>query len=503
MNMCITPWLTCLFVGVLACPSAAAAGAMDDPLFKELSRKARKAQHDSTTTGGNELPEVLEGLNYDEYRAIRYRPECAIWADESLPFQLQMFHRGFLHTDHVELGIVRDNEVEPLAYMPHCFELPEVLQSASLPDDLGFAGFRAHHPLNRQDYYDEVIVFLGASYFRAVAKGQVYGISARGLAVDTGLDKAEEFPVFREFQVVRPEPGDASLRIYALLTSPSVTGAYRFRVHPGLTTRVQVKAKLYLRRSDAQWGVAPLTSMFLRGEETPRPSSDFRPEIHDSDGLLIADREGWLWHPLAPRRHRQISRFEVDRLRGFGLLQRDRSPASYADLEADYDLRPSLWVEPGLHWPEGAIELVELPTDTEYADNVVAYWKPDPSQIEQDTLFLDYELSFLPGDPAQHIEARATATRHIPAEDGRTRFLIDFESTRHFEAGAVDTVEPVVTAEHAEIDHVSATRNSRTGGWRIVFDCRPHGSEAATLHCYLKSGDRVISETWSYLWVPI
>jgi glucans biosynthesis protein len=414
-----------------------------------------------------------------------------------------MFHRGFIHGGAVEIDILRDDhDRQRLRYDSKCFELPDVLQSVNLPETLGFAGFRVHHPLNRSDYYDEVIVFLGASYFRAVAKGQVYGASARGLAVDTGMDKPEEFPAFREFWIVRPEPGDTSLTIYALLASTSVTGAYKFRVYPGLVTRVEVMARLFLRRSDAKWGLAPLTSMFLRGEETPRPTSDFRPEVHDSDGLLIADGDEWLWRPLAPRAHRQISRFEVGKPRGFGLLQRDRALKSYADLEAHYDLRPSLWVEPGLHWPQGALELVELPTNTEYADNVVAYWRPEMTGKPRRALRLDYQLSFLTGDPSQHLEAKATTTRHVPAEDGRTRFLIDWESTRHFDAGSEASCEPVITADHADVLNVSATRNSRTGGWRIMFDCAPHGSDRVTLLGYLKCDGRVVSEKWSYLWQP-
>ena len=87
---------------------------------------------------------------------------------------------------------------------------------------------------------------------RASARDQVFGLSARGLAIDTAESWGEEFPWFREFWLVTPAPNAKELTIYALLDSPRVTGAYRFAVEPGEQTRVDVECRLFLREGDPE-----------------------------------------------------------------------------------------------------------------------------------------------------------------------------------------------------------------------------------------------------------
>src|SRR5205085_6387853 len=153
--------------------------------------------------------------------------------------------------------------------------------------------------------------------------------------------------------------------VYALLESQRATGAYRFDIVPGAETVVRVQARLYLRAAATQvatLGIAPLTSMFFSGENQPR-RGDFRPEVHDSDGLQVATGDGeWLWRPLQNPARMTVTSFAVRELRGFGLMQRDRTFSSYEDTEARYERRPSAWVRPLSDWGPGRVELVQLPT---------------------------------------------------------------------------------------------------------------------------------------------
>jgi periplasmic glucans biosynthesis protein len=298
-----------------------------------------------------DLPAALSTLDYDAYRDVRFDPAHALWKAEGLPFQLQFFHRGGLFHEQIDLYELRDGQATPIAYSTDLFKFKRGAPTGLSPQ-LGFAGFRIHAPINNASYFDEVAVFLGASYFRAVAKGMLYGLSARGLAINTG--GAEEFPIFRTFWIERPSPGARSLTILALLDSPSCAGAFRFVVTPGETTVFDVSAKIYPRRAIANVGIAPLTSMFLFSGNGAKRFDDFRPRVHDSDGLSVSNGRGErLWRPLVNPTAVQTSAFQDKNPRGFGLMQRERRLAAYQDLEARYDLRPSLWVEPKGSWGSG------------------------------------------------------------------------------------------------------------------------------------------------------
>src|SRR6218665_2940481 len=347
--------------------------------FDEVAERARLQALQPYDAKPAALPQELARLGYDEYRDIRYRPERALWRDQKLPFELVPLHRGGRNVDAVRLNELTPAGVRPLAFQRADFHygknaLPEVQQAAW--GDLGFAGFRIHYPLNNPRYKDELIVFLGASYFRALGAGQIYGLSARGLAIDTIGAGAEEFPRFPEFWIERPAPGATALTIYALLDSPRASGAYRFTVRPGDSTAIDVRLRLFLRAPVAPLALAPLTSMFTFGENQPQ-RGDFRPEVHDSDGLMLAGADGeWLWHPLVNPARPLVRSFAANSPRGFGLMQRDRAFASYEDTEARYEKRPSAWVEPLGDWGAGRVDLVQLPTPDETHDNVVAYWVP-------------------------------------------------------------------------------------------------------------------------------
>lgn len=297
------------------------------------------------------LPDELKKLNYDQYRDIRFSRENGPWYGKKLPFEIQFFHLGSLFLTSVPINEIVNGRIHPLKYSPAYFDYGKNRLNTDELSELGYAGFRLHNPLNTRKYYDELVSFLGASYFRALGKHQKYGLSARGLAIDTAVQTGEEFPIFREFWLVRPKRNDKSVTVYALLDSPSAAGIYTFVITPGENTVMDVDAKIFPRKEINKLGIAPLTSMYLFGENTKNKFDDHRPEVHDSDGLLVLNGNGeWLWRPLDNSKYLRISAFVDENPKGFGLLQRDRDPAHYLDFEANYEQRPSAWVEPVGDW---------------------------------------------------------------------------------------------------------------------------------------------------------
>lgn len=357
--------------------AAAAGNTSDAPFNPSMVRElARNLASKSFEAPDEKLPGGLKDLTYDQYRSIRFLPEHALWRGEKLPFQAQFFHRGFFYKNKVTLFEVADGKVSEIRYSKDDFSFGENVP-AFTETDLGFAGFRIHAPINKPDYYDEVCVFLGASYFRAVAKDEIYGLSARGLSIDTGEAKGEEFPYFKAFWLERPVPNATSLVIHALLDSKSCAASYRFTIRPGNTTVFDVEASLYPRSDLEHAGLAPMTSMFFFGPNDRNDVDDFRPSVHDSDGLAIYNGKGEsLWRPLSNPRDLQISTFQDVNPHGFGLMQREKNFFAYQDIESRFEKRPSLWVEPIGDWGEGAVILIEIPTKEEIHDNIAAFWRP-------------------------------------------------------------------------------------------------------------------------------
>jgi glucans biosynthesis protein len=296
---------------------------------------------------------------------------------EKNPFQVQFFHPGLYYNRTVIINTVSHEGAKNVPFSPDFFDYGANRFQEKIPSELGFAGLRILYPLNT-DQPDDIAVFLGASYFRAVGKNQAYGLSARGLAIDTGQDSGEEFPYFKEFWIEEPDRNAQEIIIFALLDSKRITGAYRFTIRPGDNTKMLVEGKLFKRDNIEKIGIAPLTSMFFYGENTnQRPVDDFRPEIHDSDGLQVVNSSGEkIWRPLINPPHLFINSFQSSNIKAFGLLQRDRDFDHYQDQETRYDSRPSALVVPVGDWGPGHVELVQIPTENETNDNIVAYWVP-------------------------------------------------------------------------------------------------------------------------------
>jgi glucans biosynthesis protein len=501
------PRLACLatLLGTLA--GAAGARAPAPPFgLDQVAERARELASRPYEDPRGQVPRWLLELSYDQWRQIRFRPELAAWTDRKLPYTVQFFHPGLFYDRSVVVNEVDASGVRPLPFSPDGFDYGGNEFASRVPQDLGFAGFRLHHPLKRRDYQDELIVFLGASYFRAVGRDLGYGLSARGLAVDTALPRGEEFPWFREFWLVRPAANARAIAFYALLDSERVTGAYYFVVTPGEQTRVRVTLRLFFREPVEKLGIAPLTSMFLCGENSVDDLLDFRPETHDSDGLLIASGTGeWIWRVLGNPDRLRVSSFALDNTRGFGLLQRDRNFDHYQDLEARPDLRPSVWVAPEGDWGAGQVELVQIPTRSDVNDNVVTYWVPRRAQPPRgEAMEFSYEMVWYGEDSRWPPAGRAVSTRlDRGSHEDAWRFVVDFEGRGLEELPSDAVVQGVVTVGtregEGELIEQQVIPNEVTGGWRLVFQVRPSGGSQLELRAFLRRGEDVLTETWSYL----
>lgn len=477
--------------------------------FNNVQQMARARASEPYVNQSVSLPEVLAKLRYDQYRDIRFRATQALWRGQSM-FEVQLFHLGFNFKHRVNIYEVDAGQVQAISYSPSLFDFGHQKVPTNLPADLGFAGFRLHFPLHRPAYKDEVAAYLGASYFRVLGRNQGYGLSARGLAVNTAVPDGEEFPYFTDFWLVKPSATQRTMTIYAILDGPSIVGAYQFEIRPGAVTQVEVNCELYSRHSVEKVGIAPLTSMFLYGENQRRQQGDIRPEVHDSDGLMAHTGNGeWLWRPLTNPRDLHVSRFVDDNPRGFGLIQRDRAFVDYLDSESNYHSRPSYWIEPLNQWGKGAVELVEIPSEEEIHDNIVAYWVSATPLANDKPRKFSYLLSAFSESTQWPPGGRVVSTRigdpHIPGTNTKSpknmrRIFIDFAG------GALDALDPSqpvkaeLSAHDAKIEDVVTRRIPATGNWQVSFRLTPRTDQPVDLRCYLSLYSEALTETWIYLW---
>jgi periplasmic glucans biosynthesis protein len=468
--------------------------------FGELEQRARALAAEPASDRPNmELPKQLAKLAYDQWRKIRFRPEKSLWRNDAGRFEVQFFHPGFTFLQGVDVSLIEDGQVQRFPFSTDLFSY-EGLPAPPTPAGLEFTGFRIHTPLNVEAYRDEVVVFNGASYFRPLGKGNVYGFSARGLAIDMGEPKPEEFPSFTQFYLAHPAPSDRVLWVLALLESRRATGAYAFHIQPGDPTLIDVTAKIFVREPVAALGIAPLTSMYLFGEDAPNRFGDFRPEVHDSDGVSMWGSTGeWLFRPLRNPQKTVTSSFRLDAPRGFGLVQRDRTFDHYQDLEARYQDRPSAWIEPIAGFEAGSLRLLEIATVLETDDNIALAWVPDAQPERGQPLSISYRLHVGSADDVKGPTARVSATRIGKTEKG-VRFLVDFVGPELVRGEEVQVVVST-TGSHILEQHVE--QNSFAEGVRASFEVAPEpNARDVELRAFLKSKNDVLTETWSYLWQP-
>jgi glucans biosynthesis protein len=471
-----------------------------------------------------DLPKILQqdNLDYDKYREIRFRRDRALWTAENLPFRIEFFHPGYLYQEPVHLNEFSATHVQPIRFVQDFFDYGKLDIADKIPTKTGYAGFRVLYPLNKSDQLDELGAFLGASYFRLLGKDLRYGESARGLALNCGEgDRPEEFPIFTDWWLGKPNPGDHDLRLYALLDVDRCTGAYEFMIQPGETTIASIRAVIYLRQTNdiapgnparqplKTLGLAPLTSMFWFGKNSERKFDDYRTEVHDSDGLLVHMGNGEVfWRPLdnPPVTRHQV--FHAPSIKGFGLLQRERRFSAYQDMFNLYHQVPSVWVEPQGDWGEGDLHVVELSTTYEGLDNIVAFWDPKQKPEPLQPFRFAYTLYWESGSAdIKRSENRVVATRiglDDPASTTR-KFVLDFGGPK-LEAIPADH-PPVAIASCSGNAHIVdnyVVWNPFLKTWRVILKMSPPpgNREAVDMRCTLQTGTNAVSETWVYQWSP-
>lgn len=484
-------------------------------LFDQIAEKARALAGKAYTPPKREqLPQSLRTLDYNRYQDIRFDKKQALWSgDADVLFNVEFFHLGFLYMEPVVIHEVVDGKVNTIEFNPAMFDYGgNQALAKEIGANLGFAGFRIHYPIRTLEYRDEILAFLGASYFRMVGRNQWYGISARGLALNTALPQGEEFPKFTEFWLVRPQPKASNMVLYALLESESTTGAYRFELYPSRDTVLNVEARLFARQDIAKLGIAPLTSMFLYGSNVVRHYDDYRPQVHDSDGLLVhTGHDEWIWRPLENPVQLRVCSLLDGGIKGFGLMQRERDFKQYLDLEFKYERRPSLWVVPQGNWGNGAVQLIEIPSKDETNDNIVAFWVPEkPFKSGEERVF-KYQLRATEATPISEDLARVRRTRigwggNVGSKDqsppALRKFIVDFYGGELTGLNASQPVEPELTISSGKVQDLMVQYVPEEQSWRVAFKLMPEGDKAVDMRLFIKLWDKQISETWNYVWSP-
>lgn len=470
-------------------------------------------------------PEVIERIDYEAHGKIQFKADRSLFANGPGAFPVTFFHLGRYFPAPVHMHVLEASGADAFArevlYDPTLFTMPEDSPARQLPEGVGFAGFRVQesrfeNPAQLDWHKNDWVAFLGASYFRAIGELYQYGLSARAVALDVAVpDKPEEFPAFTHFYFEPSLPDKAtdspSMTVYALLEGPSITGAYRFVMRRDKAVTMDVESRIFVRRNVARLGLAPLTSMFWFSETMKPTGIDWRPEVHDSDGLAMWSGNGeHIWRPLNNPTQTRASAFIDKAPKGFGFLQRDRAFDHYLD-GVKYDKRPSLWIEPRGDWGEGTVQLVEIPTDDEIHDNVVAFWVPSAPAKAGTQYDLAYRLHWAADEPFPSPLARCVGTRiGRGGQPGKKRPAGVRKFVVEFFGGPLTTLPPgvkpglVPSAATGKFSYVfsEAVPDGIAGHWRAQFDFTADGNAPVDLRLFLKLGEQTLSETWLYQYQP-
>ena len=514
-------------LAALGFPAAALAqqglrlGEAQDFSFEALKARAKQMAAEPYRAPANPSAEVLQRIDYDAHGKIRFKPEMALWANGPSPWPVTFFHLGRYFQKPVRMHVVESGKAREIVYDASYFAMPADSPAHELPAGAGFAGLRfqesrSGHPGRTGEPLDwkrnDWVAFLGASYFRAIGELYQYGLSARGIAIDPAVaGKEEEFPDFTHVWLETPQPGAEYVTLLALLSGPSVAGAYRFRMHRGKGVTMEIETAIHLRKDVDRLGIAPLTSMFWYSETAKPAAIDWRPEVHDSDGLALWTGSGErAWRPLNNPGHTTASAFVDNNPRGFGLMQRDREVGHYLD-GVSYERRPSLWVEPQGQWGKGSVQLIEIPTDDEIHDNIVAMWVPEARARAGSAYEFRYTLHWLAGEPFPSPLGHVVATRlgnggkpGTARPPGVRKFVVEFLGPMLEKVPFGIKPEVVVSTSRGIFSYVfaEAVPDDVPGHWRAQFDLTVDGSEPVELRCYLKAGETVLTETWMYQYLP-
>ncbi|WP_210179607.1 glucan biosynthesis protein [Bosea sp. PAMC 26642] len=489
--------------------------------FEALKTRARALAAQPYQAPPSPRADVLERIDYDAHGKIKFKPEMALWANGPSPWPVTFFHLGRYFQKPVRMHVVDGGQAREIVYDESYFEMPADSPAKELPAGAGFAGFRFQesrtgHPGRKGEKLDwkknDWVAFLGASYFRAIGELYQYGLSARGLAIDPAVaGKPEEFPDFTHIWLETPQAASEYVVVYALLSGPSVAGAYRFRMHRAKGVTMEIEKALFLRNDVARLGIAPLTSMYWYSETAKSTAVDWRPEVHDSDGLALWTGAGErAFRPLNNPVRTTASAFMDENPRGFGLLQRDREVGHYLD-GVFYERRPSLWVETQGSWGKGAVQLIEIPTDDEIHDNIVAMWVPDGPARAGASYAYRYTLHWLADEPFVPALGRVVATRlgnggqpGTVRPRGVRKFMVEFLGPALEKIPFGVKPEVVLSASRGSFSYVfaEAVPDDVPGHWRAQFDLTVEGNDPVEMRCFMRGGDAVLTETWLYQYLP-
>ena len=460
-----------------------------------------KTLAESPMQPAEKAPKALIDMDYSMYRQINYQQNQAVWGNTPTKFSVQLFAPGFLFKDLVTIDVVESGRAYPLNVSADSFTTPSAEISELIAKVGKYAGLRLHYPINRADHSDEFVVFQGASYFRAVSKGQTYGLSARGLAVDVAQPKGEEFPMFKQFWIERPSSSQDAIVVHALLDSKSITGAYRFGIYPGKPTRIDVKATLFPRVDLKHVGIAPLTSMFMHNRSLDASDfPDYRPAVHDSDGLqILTGQDEMIWRPLNNPKTLQVSAFSDNYPKGFGLIQRHRDFEDYQDLEANYHTRPSAWIKPLNDWGQGHVELVEIPSDSETNDNIVTFWQPKEGLKKDQSYTYQYLMTWSNNTPvSMDLPRTVRSAKGVKLFTDRPEVVIDYNKMLDVN---VDDLTVDASISKGKILETLVVKNPHNNGVRIYVTFDPQDANLAELRVQLKQGESSVAPTWLYRWI--
>ncbi len=491
-------------------PAGIRLGPARDFSFAGLAARAKKDASQPYQAPQPRAAQIVKDIDFDAAQKIKFRADHALWAGGPNP--VSFFHLNRYSGDPVVLHVLEDGKAREILYGPDYFDYGASGLDPKALADLGFSGFRI---MDGQSKQTDWLAFQGASYFRSSGQEGQYGASARGIAINTAAATAEEFPRFSEFWLDADGP---VISIYALLDGPSITGAYKFDAVKNETDKanggvvMNAHCELFFRSDISRLGIAPLTSMYWYGENERRKAADWRPEIHDNDGLALwTGKDERIWRPLINPPQATTNSFLDNNPKGFGLMQRDRDFANYQDDGAFYNKRPGVWVEPKGNWGPGAVQLVEIPTDDEIHDNIVAYWRPDGEVKAGGTLSFDYRLYWQDNEPAYPVNiAKVVATRlgrgGIPGQNpwprDRHKFVVDFTGGPLMQMQQRFDITPVANTSRGRIDNAYVIKVVGTDRWRALFDLAMDGSAPVDLRLFLKLGNRTLSETWLYQYFP-
>ena len=447
-----------------------------------------------------DLPAPFAKLSYEQYVGIRQKPGSAIWSGDNVGFALEPLHRGFIFSAPMVINLVEDGQARRLGYDQGRFDFGGLQVPSALPD-IGYSGFRVLQPHGTDGFHD-VAIFQGASFFRAIASGQNFGLTARALAIRTADPRGEEFPLIREVWIERPSLAANALVVHALVDSESVTGAYRFTLRPGDITIMDTECTLYTRTAIDGLGLGCMAGMSYFGPLTRHGTDDAREGVYDVGGLQILNDNGeWLWRPVANRETLQLSAFINDRPRGFGLLQRERQFTQFQDDDQHWEARPSLWIEPLSEWGEGSVVLVEIPSDAEINDNILCFWRPKQPLAAKAEAAFNYRQSWCWTPLERPPLATVTDTRigRVPTTK-RRRFIVEFSSDVFSDPAKSTDLKPALSTSVGTIAGVRTFLSRANKTFRVHFELDPNNETLAELRLVLEQNGKAASETWLYRW---